>query len=395
MDENFDEVVPYDPNQKSMANVLQEEGSLVKVDTGYQVAVSVPKPRNLAQVKEKLLIEAREGKNDFWYTWQVRNKKTGKSEWIPPGATIGLAQALYRSYGNCAMKTDVVEKDNTWIIKTTVIDIENGLTSEREVRQRIPSSGNGNYDTDRWQDMKFQSAYSKCQRNAILNILPRYLKNLAIEAAQAASKVKTSELSESLQKALSFFSQYDISTKDLCLYFAKPTINDIDEKDVTLMRNIATGIQNKEINPQDIKDQVKDIFDFNNSKDTKPATQNIKSDIDKTKANKTPPPTSNARIKKQPKPETPLPHAENDNESEESHEEFIPEEASSVANGSPELNAAMLMIHTENINDFKKSHPDMYKTVCDELYIPLAITPDTIEACNIIINKIKEVKARK
>ena len=250
---------PFDINDR----ILEKQGTMVQTRTEYHCAVSVPKPRQLEKIQEDVLKEAAIAKDDFYYSWKVKDRRNNTEKWIE-GGTIGLAQCCFRSWTNCVLDTKIREEKGEWIFNSTFIDVEKGVVMPREFRFKIPLEANGKYDYERTKNMAFQMAQSKNQRDAILNALPRWLKNKAIEVAKEASRKEVEEskdLSEKRDKAVKFFAQENITEKELCDYFNKNTINDFGIEDIVRLRNLANQLMNKEITSKDIKLAASDIFD--------------------------------------------------------------------------------------------------------------------------------------
>jgi len=275
MDEetNFKDVQPFDIKKE----LLKSPGNqLIQTRTIHNVAITVPKPRNLDKIIDEVMEESRKAKDSFYYTWPVKNRKTDKSTWII-GGTVDLAQAIARSWTNCAIETICREHGGEWIFKTTFIDFEKGFTTSRELRQLIPREGKGDYDQERTRNMAFQVGQSKNQRDAIFNGVPRWLKNQAIEMAKLAGQKDTDyDKAGILKKAIDFFTDKDISIVELCAFFNVKELDDLTGKDIGRLRNLATQLTNGDITAGDIKKQAVDEFERANHKETGSAKQTKK-----------------------------------------------------------------------------------------------------------------------
>lgn len=244
---------------------LSPGSQIAQTTSKHHVAISVPKPRNLKKIITEIIDEAIEAKHDFWWTWKVGDK------WIE-GGTIGLAQAMNRAWTNCALETECKEEFGQWVFRTHFIDFENGYTTMREHRVKIPIKSFGKYDMDRTLDMKFQSVQSKNQRNTIFAALPRWLKNQAIEAAKKASQDDSAfNMPDKIKKAIDYFADQGINEKELCAYFEKQDIKEFNVKDVARLRNLANQLYNKEIKAEDIISHG--IYDFEKPKNNEAKKQ--------------------------------------------------------------------------------------------------------------------------
>lgn len=253
-EKDFKDIEPFDIKK----DMLEQKGTLIQQRSQYQVAITVPKPRDMRKIEESVLEEARAAGDEFYWTWKVGNK------WIE-GGTIDLALAIYRAWTNCVLETSCVVEGNQWIFRSAFIDIEKGSTLPRELRMTIPKKSAGGYDLNRWQNMQFQAAQSKNQRDAIFNATSRWLKNKAIETAKRESRKEVErDKSGVLKKAVDFFASHDISDTVICAYFNKEKVEDFTKGDIERLRNLATQLKNGDITSSDIQLQAADEFDNKN-----------------------------------------------------------------------------------------------------------------------------------
>jgi len=197
------------------AQLVDEGKTLTKIEAGYQTAVKVQKPRILNKVIDRCLAEADLAGESFYWTWTVYNRRTGKEEMVE-GPSIDLAMTVARNYGNCAVPTEVTEIEGEWVFRAAFVDLETGFTFQRVYRKR-QTSAPGRYDQDRWDDMQFQAAQSRAQRNAIIKAVPAWLVEQVMDRAKEATlkgigkmgkeKIKT--------KLLKFFMRYQVDKKML------------------------------------------------------------------------------------------------------------------------------------------------------------------------------------
>jgi hypothetical protein len=200
----------FQPN--GMMNGLPAYGTVAKrVQTGYTTAITVQQPRSLARTTKGVLDEAAIAGSDFYYRWEIKNKKTGKTS-VVQGGSIELAMAIARHFGNCAVPTEVEETPTHYIFKAVFVDLETGFNFERLFRQR-KSQSLGNYDADRQDDIVFQIGQSKAQRNAILKAVPSWLIDKAVEVARKAEidNIKAEDITIARANTLSFFEKYGVT----------------------------------------------------------------------------------------------------------------------------------------------------------------------------------------
>lgn len=159
-----------------------------QVRTQYSTAVSVQRPRNMVEVKKRLLQEAALMGDAAYYAWG-----TGKNR--VEGISIDLACAAARCWGNCA--TDMLpvqDLEDSWIFTATFIDLETGYTRTRQFRQSKEWGVAGRFDDERKADIRFQLGQSKAERNVILKALPNWLLNQALEAAKEGVRKELDDL---------------------------------------------------------------------------------------------------------------------------------------------------------------------------------------------------------
>ncbi len=132
-------------------------------------AQKVIKPRNLAEIQQRMRVLASFSGGSYIYSWPVKNRKTGRTTTVE-GATIKLANDLAREWGNCLLDVRVLDQQSHWMYYARFTDYETGYSYTRPYRQR-KSQDTGMADRDRAEDLVFQIGASKAIRNCILNAL--------------------------------------------------------------------------------------------------------------------------------------------------------------------------------------------------------------------------------
>ena len=180
--------------------VLEGGKTLMRAGTPFVTAISVQKPRNLDKIVEAIDREAQYAGDSFYYAWT--DKKGNRIE----GPSIGLANSLAREWTNCAVTVDFQETDGTFILTPRFVDIEKGFQMERVFRQR-KNVVQGNFDPDRKLDMALQIGQSKAIRNVVVNAVPRWLVDRAIEKAKEAvvKGLDPQKLQEYADSVMSYF----------------------------------------------------------------------------------------------------------------------------------------------------------------------------------------------
>jgi len=154
------------------AGVLAE-GAGLRVVGAQKVAVK----RNEPEILQRLAMLAARAGDDWYYRWPVKNRKTGKTEWIE-GPSIKLANDLSRLYGNCEVETRVIDLGDSWLIYARFTDYETGYSLTRPFQQRKSQRTFGERasaeDIDRSRDIAFQIGCSKAIRNVVTNALQTF-----------------------------------------------------------------------------------------------------------------------------------------------------------------------------------------------------------------------------
>lgn len=184
--------------------VIGSGQALQQVKTTYTTAVTVQQPRSITRVLNNVLEEARLAGQSFYWGWKVKDKQSGRKVPIE-GPSIDLAMCCARNYGNCVIDVEGTETPTHFMLKGIFVDLETGFTVPRLFRQRKKQNVGSGYGNDRAEDMVFQIAQSKAQRNAIIKAMPEWLIKKAIEEAKKAETAKIENLAESRANAVQYF----------------------------------------------------------------------------------------------------------------------------------------------------------------------------------------------
>ena len=180
---------------------LLPPSGMVQTRSSYQTAIQVIRPRVLAEIERRCLEEARIAGDGFYYAW-----KQG-SEFVE-GITIGAAQAMARNWGNCAVEVRVTETPSAYIFEGVFIDLETGYNLVRPFRQNRNSpkkkDGSDTYKGERGADIIFQIGASKAMRNAILNVVPKWLSDKVMSTAKENVRDKIEKMGPEKAKGIIF-----------------------------------------------------------------------------------------------------------------------------------------------------------------------------------------------
>ncbi len=160
-------------------------GQIVQqINTGYAVAMSVPEPRSLVEVEKRCLEEAAMAGETCYYSWSAGGSRI-------EGPSIEAARIALRNWGNALLAMrPVVETKEAYYFTAAFVDLERGITIERQFRQSKAHTVHGNMDPARKEDVRFQIGQSKAQRNAITGALPNWLLNRIVDRAKEGVKEK-------------------------------------------------------------------------------------------------------------------------------------------------------------------------------------------------------------
>lgn len=264
MSDLFQNVTVFHGDEKSKANkpesamdIVAAGGALEQVKTQYLTAVRVQKPRDLDKIVSTLMAEADYAGDDWYYSWSVNNKATGRKEMIE-GASIGAAYAIMREWGNCAVDTEYEERGDNDIFTAKFIDVEKGVTQTRIFRQRKKAAV-GKYDSSRYDDMQFQLAQSKAIRNVILAGVPRWLADACVAKAKNATvnMIEKLGLHAARQQCVDFFAPYDVDVDQIERLLQKKKDKWTTE-DMAQLRGLAKNIKDGQVDPQEAFPSKKD-----------------------------------------------------------------------------------------------------------------------------------------
>lgn len=148
-------------------------------------AQAITVKRDPTKVLQNLKTFAAAAGENWYYRWQVKNKRTGQMDTIE-GPSVKLANDLARLYGNCT--AGVVRVDETpthWVIFAQFVDFETGYEYVRPFQQRKSQTAGERMDAERMRDIAFQIGTSKAIRNAVVNALGTFSDFALDEAKQA------------------------------------------------------------------------------------------------------------------------------------------------------------------------------------------------------------------
>lgn len=181
----------YDPDETPPLVPTDAARQMIITDERPRGAIVVDVPRKEALVFSRIKAVANAAGDDFFYRWPVKkfDKKTGREEvdWVE-GPSVKLTNAVARMYGNCGIKTRVIDEGKHWMIYVQFTDFETGYTMERPFQQRKAQNVGKKMDADRATDLVFQIGVSKATRNVVANALSDFVNYAFLEAKDGIAK---------------------------------------------------------------------------------------------------------------------------------------------------------------------------------------------------------------
>jgi len=239
---------PTMPRNDETAEALVREGKVLqRIETPYQTAISVQKPRDFDQFVEKVKKEASYAGESFYYRWPV--KKDGKVTGYVEGGSIGMAACLARNYGNCVINPSISDENSReWEFAADFIDLETGFTMRRLFRQRKAQNIGKKYDEARSEDMVFQIGQSKAVRNVILKSMPEWLVDECMEEAknQELKKIQSMGLVPAREKTLQILQQkYGVDPERVIAIFGYEKVEQIGAEQLVELKGMIQALKEK------------------------------------------------------------------------------------------------------------------------------------------------------
>jgi hypothetical protein len=240
----FGEVAPFTGEPETYPGVIGTPPvPLMRSQTQFHTAVAVQRPRNLDKVVAAVLREAEFAGDAFYYSFPMGGKKI-------EGPSIGLAMAVAREWGNCAVPVEYYETAAEWVFNAHFVDLERGFMVSRVFRKKKGKGAFKKLEDDRAEDMTFQAAQSRAIRNVVLAGVPRWLTDQAKERAKEAvlKGISKEGLAAATEKALKFLAGYGITEERVIALLAKPK-HEWASEDIATLRGLASQLKDGQATP--------------------------------------------------------------------------------------------------------------------------------------------------
>lgn len=233
--------------------------TLQRIQTQYSTAINVQRPRNIDMVVKSLDRECEYGADTFFYSMVF---KTKKGPVVVEGPSVGLAYAIARTWGNCAVEmppSAIAETDTHYTVTASFVDLENGVTIARSFRKAKPTGyvGQKPDDLERKQDIAFQVAQSKASRNVICSAIPKWLVDRCVKLSKTAVEkgINAEGVVNASQKAVKIFASLGVSEEQLCAKVGRP-VSQWTSSDVATLRGDYTAIKGGEVSVHEMFEQA-------------------------------------------------------------------------------------------------------------------------------------------
>lgn len=253
--EIMDQIKPYtgdeSENESTAERAIMAGNVMMQTKTAYTTAVKVQEPRRMAKIAHNVLQEAALAGSSFFYAWEVKDRRTGRSQRIE-GPSIDLAMSMARNYGNCAIDVNMQDVGGYYLFTGIFVDLETGFTCPRLFRQR-KGQNTGMKDTERQEDIVFQIGQSKAIRNAVVRAMPEWLVAKAIETAKDAElgKIKPENMHLARTRAISFFEPYGVTTERMESNIGRP-VDQWTPQDIVNLRGMATAVKEGRVSADEL-----------------------------------------------------------------------------------------------------------------------------------------------
>lgn len=256
---------------QSAGELISAGVQLIQIRTEKQLMVAQQRARDESRFANKLLAEAAEAGDDFYYSIPYKNHKpdcNNRRNCNCPstpveGAGVGLARSAARLWGNCSVET-TIEQDlpDSWLVGAWFVDFETNFTKHetKRVSKMKPTRGGGMVVArDKDLDVVYQQGASKIERDVILRALPRHVIERAFETAKAAALQDKMPIKDQIARLIRRFGEVEVRLPMIEKYLGHPfTEGDFKkaEKDAreqcAHLRGLLTAIKGGELEVADV-----------------------------------------------------------------------------------------------------------------------------------------------
>lgn len=208
---------------KTAGELVSAGVQLIQIRTEKQLMVAVQRPRDEERFEVKLLTEAAEAGEDFYYSIPYKEHRADCKDrrncncpaTNVEGAGVGLARSAARLWGNCSVET-TIEQDlsDAWLVGAWFVDFETNYTkheTKRVSKMKFLRGGRAVIATGKDLDVVYQQGASKIERDVILRTLPRGVLERAFDTAKAAALQDKKPIKEQIARLIRRFGEIDVN----------------------------------------------------------------------------------------------------------------------------------------------------------------------------------------
>lgn len=221
---------------------LQE---ITRGEIDIQIATAKQYPRSLEKFQKSAQTMATlnpDIASRCFYVLQRKDKKTGKIKRIE-GPSVRLAEIATSAWTNLRCGARVIEIGKEFVVSQGFChDLETNTAIAMEVRRRITTSDGRRYSDDMIM-VTSNAANSIAMRNSVLRVIPNAFIQQLFDKVKKVAVGDAKTIEQSRKNALEKFKELGVKEKQILEYLDRPSVQDIDLKDLETLLGVYTAIQ--------------------------------------------------------------------------------------------------------------------------------------------------------
>ncbi len=172
-----------------------------------------------------------------------------KGDKLIEGPSVRMSEIVAVAYKNLRYGQSYIgetEDRKSVIGEGFCFDLENNVASRIQITRRIVDRFGKRYRDDVVETTKL-AACAIAKRQAIFNVIPMMFIQDILEKSKEVAVGKASSLSSRKQKAIEHFSKYGVTQERILAAIGKPSVDDVDLKDVETLLGLSNAIRDGEI----------------------------------------------------------------------------------------------------------------------------------------------------
>lgn len=208
-----------------------------EVDTQINTAKAYPRDieQSLARIKALATLDDETAEDCFY---AIRRGDT-----LIEGISIRFAEIVASQWGNLRVQARIIGNDGKYITAQGLAhDLETNFAASVEVKRRITDKNGKTYSED-MQVMAGNAAASIAFRNAVMKVVPMAVTHKIVAEIRAVAKGKALSLETRIKNMSDWFASVGVSQEQFCAYVSKPSVRNLTEDDVDLLRRLCVAIK--------------------------------------------------------------------------------------------------------------------------------------------------------